>query len=152
MQLPTYSFVSKAKLDEIFIFCASRFESAKCRYQFGAVAYVEILKIKEFCERVLSALPENATFFGKKVEYYTPDANCSPRWALPDKIAISKRAEYAWQNEYRLLFSMTNALQFENVDLALVSNDAPNPENRTDFTAHPLKIGAMADICRLHLI
>src|SRR5437763_456736 len=54
------------------------------------------------------------TRIGQSVEYYGETYNCTPRWALPDVIAASKLKTFSWQNEYRLVFSLTDALNFEN--------------------------------------
>ncbi len=71
-----------------------------------------------FCVRIEAALPPGATFpgrpgrtrIGQRVEYYRETGNCNPRWALPAVIATSKFADYAWQDEFRLVFSLTDAL------------------------------------------
>src|ERR1700674_3534425 len=99
--LPRHAFKSAAKQDEIFVFCASRSPTDECRKRFKAVVCVEILNIKMLCERIEAALPSKATFRGQRVEYYQESEEGNSRWALPDKIAISKLDSYAWQHEYR---------------------------------------------------
>jgi len=47
-------------------------------------------------------------------------------------IAALKFKTFAWQDEYRLVFSLTNALAFENAQYALVRNGSsqqPNQQN-----------------------
>jgi hypothetical protein len=46
---------------------------------------------------------------GHRVEYYRVSDAADTRWALPDRIALSKLTEYAWQDEFRLVFSLTDA-------------------------------------------
>ena len=99
-----------------------------------------------FCSRIEAALPPAAKFpaqaggrparIGRRVEYYREAEGGNPRWALPDMIATSKLNSYAWQNEFRLVFSLTDALEFEKVDTRLVHrNNQESMRNRTSITA-----------------
>jgi hypothetical protein len=153
------AFESAAKQEEIFIFCLSRSLTDELRERFKAVACVEILNVRTFCDRMETALlPSNATFpgrpgrkrIGQRVEYYKETEAGNPRWALPDMIATSKLDNYAWQDEFRLLFSLTDALGFENVDLCLKQGNAKNPRNPAEHHCYPLSAGSLKDICRLH--
>ena len=67
------------------------------------------------------------------MEYYRETEGGKPRWALPEVIATSKLDSYAWQDEFRLVFSLTDALEFENVNTRLVhrnnAREAPKPVN-----------------------
>jgi hypothetical protein len=147
--LPGFQMESRTKQAEIFVLCASRYFSEEVRSRFGAVVCVEILKIAAFCERIKQALPQNATFFAGKVTYYDPTQGPEERWALPDLIARSKFKCYEWQREYRFLFSLTDALGFENATYRLIRGDhkeAPKPEEHLDFPVHAKNL---RDICRL---
>lgn len=147
--LPGFRMESRTKQAEIFVLCASRSLSEELRVRFGAVACVEILKIATFCERIRRVLPQNATFFAGKVIYYDPRQGPEERWALPDLIARSKFKCYEWQREYRFLFSVTDALGFENATYRLIRGDlkeAPKPEEHLDFHVHAKDL---RDICRL---
>jgi hypothetical protein len=84
--LPRHAFLSKAKQEEIFVFCASRSPSDEHREKFDAAVCVEILVIKTLCDRIEAALPPGATFRGQRVKYYQEAEGGNPRWALPDKI------------------------------------------------------------------
>ena len=128
--LQSHAFTSTARCDEIFVFCMSRVFSAALWDEFGSVMCVEITDVPAFCRRVASRLPANARLpgrpgrerIGQRVEYY--DASDAPdtRWALPDRIALSKLAEFARQEEFRFVFSTTGALDFENVALERFSD------------------------------
>jgi hypothetical protein len=148
--MPHHGFESKTKFEEIFIFCASKSHSDERNKRFSAVAFVEVLDIKSLCKRVESALPPEAKFRAKRVEYYRETENITPRWALPEMIATSKLSAYAWQDEYRLLFSLTGALEFENVDLRLVPEGAGGDQVRARHLEYPVKAGNLRDICCLH--
>jgi hypothetical protein len=136
--------------EEIFIFCASRSHSDVRREKFGAVVCVEILKIKTLCERIEAALPPEAAFHGQPVKYYHYTEGGNPRWALPDKIATSKLSSYAWQDEYRLVFCLTDALRFENIDLRLGQENAREPPRRAKHQEYLVSTRSLRDICQLH--
>lgn len=117
---------------------------------FQAVTCVEIRNVRKFCQRIRSSLPPAAAFRARPVEYYSEAQGGSPRWALPDAIATSKLSQWAGQDEYRFLFSPTDALGFENVALRLVSRKqrpVSRPDEHIDL---PLSIGPLLDICAVH--
>jgi hypothetical protein len=95
-------------------------------------------------------LPPIATLRGQRVEYYKETEGGNPRWALPDKIATSKLDSYAWQDEYRLLFCLTDALAFEKVDLRLVQDNAGKAPKPPEHREYLVKAPSLRDICRLH--
>jgi hypothetical protein len=126
--LPGHAFELKVKQEEIFVLCTSRLLSEGLRKKFDASVCVEILKIKTFCERMTRAIPADATFRAGKVEYYDESEGGSPRWALPDLIAMSKPKSYQWQFEYRFILCFTDALEFEKGALRLVKGDTKDPK------------------------
>ncbi len=156
--MPSSKFTSTARCDEIFVFCTSRVLSASLWKEFGSVMCVEITNIPAFCRRVESHLPANAQFpgtpgrehIGHRVEYYDVSDEPSPRWALPDRIALSKQAVFARQDEFRLVFSMTGALGFENVSVALKPKDAPPVETASRPCSYDVDVGSLRDICLVH--
>jgi hypothetical protein len=148
-----------AKAGEIFVYCASRSENEEKRERFNAVVCVEIFDAKAFCRRVQKALPWKASFGGRPgherlghhVEYHKVTDDINPRWACPDLIGISKLDSYQWQDEFRLLFSLTDALRFENITGRLIIGDAPRRvANPTEHNFYDLKIGGLGDIAILH--
>lgn len=145
--LPNSAFVSAAKQNEIFVFCLSRANSAALAEEFKAVTCVEVRDIPSFCSRVEAALPQGATFLAKRVVYYDSAEGGDPRWALPDRIAISKLKSYEQQQEFRLVFTLNEAFAFENVDTRLVfgegSTTRPAPQE------YRLKVKPLKDMCGL---
>ena len=111
--LPSHAFTSTVRCDEIFVFCMSRVFAAGLWDEFGSVVCVEITDIPVFCTRVASRLPANPRLpgrpgrerLGQRVEYYAASDAPDTRWALPDRIALSKLAEFVRQQEFRLVFS-----------------------------------------------
>jgi hypothetical protein len=148
--LPNHTFESTANQDEIFVFCASRSLNDELRERFKAMVCVEILNIKAFCERVKGALPAAANFWGQEVEYYDHAEGGNPRWALPEKIAVSKLRSYAWQREYRLVFCLTNAMDFENVKLQLITDNFREISKRAEYPKYAVCVNTLSDISRLH--
>jgi hypothetical protein len=77
-------------------------------------------------------LPWKASFGGRSghqrlghhVTYYKVTDNPTPRWVCPDLIATSKLEFYRWQDEFRLLFSLTDALRFEIISGRIVVGNA----------------------------
>jgi len=148
--LPNSAFESTANQEEIFVFCASRSLSDEVRRRFEAAVCVEILKIQTFCERIKGALPADATFHAGRVEYYDQRDSVSPRWALPDQVAMSKFESYRWQNEFRLLFCLTDALGFEKGAYRLVKGDVAGDPKLSEHRKYPVRARSFHDICRLH--
>jgi hypothetical protein len=157
--MPQHGMTSTADQQEIFVFCLSRSLNEHLRERFEAAVCVEIMNLSVLSSRVTAALPATATFpgrpghtrIGQRVEYYKEEDSANPRWALPDMIASSKLDGYAWQGEFRLIFSLTGALGFERVDMKLVHRDTPAPPpNPAEHRHHLVQTACLSDICRLH--
>jgi hypothetical protein len=158
MTLPNHSFESTASQEEILVYCLSRSLTDELRRRFNAVACVEVLKTRPFFARVEVALPSDAVFpgmpshtrIGHRVEYYDEAEGGNARWALPDVIAISKANRYSWQDEYRLVFSLTDALGFEKVTTRLVRDNVVAAPKPAEHHYCDMKARGLRDICRLH--
>lgn len=149
----------QAKCDEIFVYCASNSATDEKRERFRAAACVEIRDRKTFCRRVQRSLPWKASFGGRpghgrlghEVQYYDVTDDINPRWACPDLIGLSKLRDYAWQDEYRLMFSETDALRFEKIRGQLVMGEIPKrTPNPSEHHFRDLEVGSIADIAVLH--
>lgn len=150
--LPGHRLESVVRQDEIFVYCLSRVRTAELAAEFGAVICVEIRNIPEFCRRVQAAMPAGAEYVAGRVKYYRATDAASPRWALPDMIAMSKLDVYSRQAEFRLAFSTSGAMGFENVALHLVHGDGELPSHPSTPDRHLVSISSLRDICRLHEI
>jgi hypothetical protein len=159
LTLADHGMETVVKQDEIFVFCASRSLTDELREKFDAVACVQISNIGAFCDRVTAGLPLNAKFpgspgrqrIGRQVQYYRESGDCNPRWALPDVIATSKRDTYAWQDEFRLVFSLTDALDFEKIAGRIVPPGNPrDPRNAAEHHTYRVTTPSLRDICQLH--
>lgn len=144
-------FNSAVREDEIFVFCLSDASGERKSQKFGRI-HCEISDSAIFIERVIAALPPGATFFAKKVTYDDPRDPPGARWACPELITASKWPAFSWQDEFRLLFSVTNALAFENCHMT-VSNSLPARPPRQTALPSPIKIQiatGLRDIAVLH--
>ncbi len=156
--LPNSAFESVAKQEEIFVFCLSRSLTDELRERFEASVVAEIMNIPAFCWRVTETLPVEARFpapngkrlIGHRVQYYSETEGGDPRWALPDMIATSKLDAYTWQDEFRLVFTLTDAFAFENVDTRLVQGNPSKVANPSEHRTFPVKITNLRESCRLH--
>jgi hypothetical protein len=157
--MPDSAFESVANAGEIFVYCLSKSDTEDQREKFRAVACVEIFNTKAFCRRVQAALPRRATFpgrpghqkIGQHVEYYKVTAGVTPRWALPDLIAASKLHSYGWQDEFRLVFSLTDALAFEKVSVRVVQGPSRRIANPADHHFYDLQLAtSLRDIAVFH--
>jgi hypothetical protein len=131
------------------------------RRKFGSVVCIEVLDVAAFCSRIEAALPREAKFpdqargrharIGRRVDYYHETEGGNPRWALPEMIATSKLHDYAWQHEFRLVFTLTDALGFEKVDTRLVHRSHPRePTKPEEHHCHRVRARSLHDICRVH--
>lgn len=156
--MPAHRLTSAVRQEALLVFCTSRSLSRELWDAFGASVCVEVFDVPAFATRVQKGLPTGARFpgrpgherIGHRVEYYRVSDAADTRWALPDRIAISKLAEYAWQDEFRLVFSLTDALAFQNVALALAPKDTPPPTPAQDHAFHDAAVGSLRDLCRVH--
>jgi hypothetical protein len=149
-------FASGVKTEEIFVLCASNHMSDELRTRFEAAACVQILRPNNLRERIGYELPHGATLRAEPVVYYSPNNEPGPKWAFPDMIAFSKIDSYSWQDEFRYVFALTDALKFgSTAQRIVIPNQPPGtaapprpPEPREYF----LKVKALGSICRLHVL
>ena len=144
------AFESSVQAPDIFVCCLSRTLSAEIGRSLNAVACVEVTKIATLCSRCEAALPPAATFKARAVEYYLQAQGGSPRWALPGEIATSKLERWAYQNEYRLVFSLSDALGFQNVELRLIERKNRPPAKPEEHHSRLLTVHSLRDICVWH--
>ena len=128
--IPEGAFGSGVNTEEVFILCASNSITDELRIRFEAKACVQILRIASLCSRIQGELPRTATFRAERVKYYSPANEPGAKWAFPDMIAFSKVDGYSWQDEFRFVFSLTDALKYGNTAQQVT---IPNQKPRTRF-------------------
>ena len=143
-------FESSARAGEIYVFCVSLTFTDELKKEFGAVACVEIQEPLKFIQRWLAGLPEGASDFAKKVDYYRQDHGPANVWPQSHLIATTKLNRFAYQQEYRFGFCTTNALDFGQTTQVLRDRKVrpvPKPEEHDNKT---LDLGDLSDICKLY--
>ena len=148
---------SKAKEDDIFVYCLSTELSNNIAERFKAEAVIEIFEPIRFLAKVRSALALRSRIRAEKlvhqpVQYYEW---CDPPivdWALPERIAVRKPKSFEWQKEYRLVVPVGDAFQVGNVNVELVPPDAAKPLRKTSHPQMLLKLGSLSKICRVHYL
>ena len=146
---------STANEDDIFVYCLSTELSSLIAERFKADVVVEIFEPIRFLAKIRSALALRSRIRAEKlvhqpVQYYEW---CEPPivdWALPERIAVRKPKSFEWQKEYRLAVPAGDAFQVGNVNVKLVSPDAPKPSRATSHPKMLLKLGSLSKICRVH--
>jgi hypothetical protein len=144
------SFESSVRAAEIYILCLSLIFTDEVVRKFQAKAYIEIREPAIFIKRWLSALPKDAESFNRKVDYYRPEHGPGNIWPQPHLIASTKLVNFAYQQEYRLGFSVTGALAFGQASQQLIdpkTRPAPKPEEHHHWV---LELGDLHDISTLY--
>jgi hypothetical protein len=149
--IPNSAFEAITNQGEIFVYCASRSLTGELREKFESVACVEILRPPTLCERIKKAIPAHATFVAGRVEYYHQHDPPNPRWALPDRIALSKFESYSWQKEFRFSFTLTDAFGFEKGSQRIVIGEPKETPKPAEHQRYLVEAGNLRDICRLHI-
>jgi hypothetical protein len=150
------SFTSGVNTEDIFILCASNSITDKLRIGFKAKACVQILRPGNLRDRIEYALPRTATVLAEKVTYYSLADAMGTRWYFADRIAFSKVEEgYSWQDEFRFVFTLGDALHHGNTAQKVV---IPNQPPGTALPPPPpiprhydIKVKALGSICKLHI-
>ena len=150
---------SKTDPDDILVFCMSRMKTDELWSRFQATACVEITNPAAFCARVMAALVPPVSFMGPlrrpriggRVTYYDPSRETKARWALPDQIALTKHESFAWQKEFRLVFSRTHALAAYHTNVSLVAGEIAASARTHDHPSEVVSVGSLRDICRIHI-
>lgn len=142
------------KAHEIYVFCMSHSFNDRLKEEFKAAACVEITDPRGFIHRWHDSLPEEAKpkeqHVARRVAYYRPEDVPDNVWALPDLIVTSKLKRFAYQDEYRLAFTKTDAFAFENCSYTLVDRKARPSAKPEEHHHHTLRLDRLNEICRLH--
>ena len=88
---------------------------------------------------------------GFAVQYYNPEHPPGATWAVPDMIATRSVMSYRWQDEFRLLYSRTDALKFQNVSMKLVKGQPEKIVDATLLRHETVEVGSLEGIAILHI-
>jgi hypothetical protein len=148
---------STAREDDIFVYCVSKEMSKDLGARFETDVCVEIHRPVQFLHRLRTALAlrsrmrAHAIVHGP-VRYYEFHEPPVVDWALPERIAMRKPSQLAWQHEYRFAVPKGNAFAVENVSVKLVPLGAQRPPRSIDHAKLSLQLGDLSKICRVHTL
>ncbi len=150
-----HRFESMAKEESIFVYCFSTELDPSLARTFGADACVEIADPIKLLAKVKSAIRLRSAVKEKLVpaglvRYYEDHDPPIVDWALPEKIAMAKRARYSSQHEYRIAFAEGDAFTVENVQIQLVDENAERPARNSAHSERLLKLGDLSKFCAIH--
>jgi hypothetical protein len=141
--------------EQLFVFCTSRTLTKDLARKFEADACVEIGDVGKFTTRLRTALRRNPrvklkTLLTGDVEYYRTAEPPEAVWALPHRIVMNKPHQFAEEHEFRVAFSLkADAFDFQNVDMSITTGPAPTIP-LGDYPQMLVKLGSLADCCRIH--
>lgn len=142
------------KAHEIYVFCVSLSYNDLLKQEFNAAACVEICDPRKFIYRWLERLPAEAKrddrHVARRVAYYRPEDLPGNVWALPDLITTTKLKRFAYQDEYRFAYTITDAFAFQNCTHQLVDRTARPLPKKEEHHHNTLELGDLRDICMLH--
>lgn len=146
------SFESRAKSDDIFVFCLSTVLSADLACDFGTTICIEIRNPALLICGVRSALQrrpsvKNKTLLHDPVRYYNAGESVGINWALPERITMSKTEDYDWQHEYRLAFAVNSAFAVGATEQAFVLPNGVWEKQPPSYPEKLLKVGDLRRYC-----
>lgn len=145
-----FGFESSTRAGEIYVFCLSLSMKDELVREFQSKICIEIVKPTIFINRWRAALPKATKHFSKKVDYYKPEDVPGNVWPQPHLIATTKLDCFSYQEEYRLGFSVTEALDFEQVELQLIERKKRPSPKYDEHHQWTIELGNLSDICKLH--
>lgn len=106
IRLEGWTFESAAKGDQIFIHCLSATRSQDLAEKFGPYC-VEVTDIDEIMRRLknrenTSSRLDYAQIYHGRVDYRPLDFAPGVNWALPERLALTKSAAFASEDEFRI--------------------------------------------------
>lgn len=156
LTFPGGVFRSGVRTEEIFILCASNHMSHELQTRFKAKACIQIMRQTNFRQRIHFELPRTATFIDRAVTYYSPAEEPGARWALSELITFSKIDTYAWQDEYRYAFSLTDALKYgSTLQHVVIASQPPGDAVAPPLPAphhYDIKVKTLGSVCKLHVL
>lgn len=148
-------FHSSARHDEIFAFCASRTLSPELARRFDAPFCVEVDDADVIVRRLRArATPRSRLDYDSvlsgPVDYRRESREPGVDWALPERIALTKPAAFAWQDEHRIAIGTRGALDAENVAVSMRTGPDTVPATDPSPASIVLRIGPLREEAILH--
>ncbi len=150
-----YTFESEVDAENIFVFCVSTKLCPELAIEFKSDVCIELQRPAQIFSKLRNAVSRrkrikpNKLFHGE-VKYYDEEEAPGINWASPDKIAMRKLTTFSKQEEYRFLFSIENALEFEKTTQKLRAGKKERAQRINPYPEHILKIGNIRKWCKVH--
>ena len=149
------SFESSVDSENIFIFCTSQKLCSSLAAEFESEICVEINSPQIIISKLSSAVARRKIvkpnkLFHSTIHYYKEKDAPGIKWAFPDQIALQKLQVYQGQGEYRFMFSLKNALEFNRTEQKLHLAEPMKSQRITPYPEHKLKVGNISRWCRIH--
>ncbi len=131
-----FAFINSIQTERVFVFCMSTRHDPDLYDAFEADACVEIISPSQFvkdCRRALKTLTSLSSYrlFHRQMEYYKEDKPALGNVKDPRTIPFFKPAEYALQDEYRLMLADPASLELKQRIVqghALPGTESPDGE------------------------
>lgn len=148
-------FKSRVDSENIFIFSTSTALDDSLAREFKADVCIEFINPGQIISRLRSAVASRKTIkpnklFHENVTYYSEEEAPGINWALPEKIVNRKLECFDRQQEYRLSFSLANALEFGNTSQEIEMASQKLSPRSLPYPEKVLKIGNIKKWCVVH--
>ena len=150
-----WTFKSKVRSEEIFIFSTSTVKSRMLAEEFGSDVCVEFTNFGEVLRRLNMAvrlrkkIKPNKLFSGS-VRYYSESEAPGIDWAFPERIASRKLEQFSRQQEHRLMYSLNNALEYGHTTQELEISPSSGLRAESVHKEMILKVGNISKWCKIH--
>lgn len=150
-----WQFESEVDSENIFIFCVSNKLSRELAQEFKADVCVEFTNAAHIISKLRSAvsirkkIKPNRLFHGE-VKYYSEEEAPGIKWAFPNQIAMRKLNWFSSQEEYRFMFSLNSALEFNKTAQRIRIGEKTKAKRTEPYPEHILKIGNIKKWCMVH--
>ncbi len=148
-------FESKVDSENVFVFCASKKLCWALGKEFKSDVCVELTNLEQIILKLQSAVRKNKKikpnklFYGK-VEYYSEEEAPGIKWTFPDAISMRKLIGFSGQEEYRFVFSLNGALDFEKTTQELRIGEKKKARRLNPYPECVLKVGNIKKWCKIH--
>ena len=149
-----HAFDSSVNRNDIFVFCTSMAKRRDLAREFESDQCVEIIDPLAFASRLAGALrtarPDWTQLQHRPVFYYRDEDPLGTDWAIPTRIATSKRYLYRRQREYRYVCGPPHVFDVHQTSLQLSPPGSIPPQTASVHGEQIVNVGKLGSICRVH--
>jgi len=150
-----WQFESEVDSENIFIFCTSNKLSRELAQEFKSDICVEFVNAAPIISNLRSAVSlrkkiKPNRLFHDEVKYYSEEEAPGIKWAFPNQIAMRKLNRFSNQEEYRFMFSLNNALEYNKTTQKIRIGEKTKVQRIEPYPEHILKVGNIKKCCKIH--